>query len=66
MALRRFYTQKSYKLMERARICIVIITSPLWLPLYLIVLLADKFESLLILADKLLQKFLDKTIPQIK
>jgi hypothetical protein len=63
MTMRRVYTEKSYKLMERVRICILIITSPLWLPFYLTIWLADKVESLL---TTLLQKFLDKTIPQIK
>lgn len=63
---RRFYTQESYRLMERVRLVILVLTSPAWLPLYFWIVLADKLEDLLDILDGILQKVLDKIIPQIK
>lgn len=65
---KRFYTEKSYKLMTRTRIVLLILISPIWLPLYLLLRLmivaSDQLESLLDWGDDVLQKFLDKVIPQ--
>lgn len=66
MSWRRFYTAKSNKLMLRVRLLILITFSPLWLPLYLTIVAAYKLESLLDWFDDILQKILDKFIPQIK
>lgn len=65
---KRFYTPKSYKLMNQTRIVLLVLTAPIWLPLYLLLrimlMASDLLENLLDLADDLLQKFLDKVIPQ--
>ena len=64
--MKRWYTKKSYELMVKVRLMIVILTSPLWLPFFLIALLGDLVEELLMWLDEKLDKFLDKVIPQIK
>jgi hypothetical protein len=64
--MKRWYTKKSYELMVKVRLIIVILTSPLWLPFYLIALLGDLIEEVLMWFDEKLDKFLDKVIPQIK
>lgn len=51
--------------MEAVRTIIYIIISPIWFPLALFVILADKIEDFLNVLDNLLQKILDKIIPQI-
>lgn len=65
---KRFYTAKSYKMMNQSRAVILVATAPLWLPLYTLLRLMDfgvvLLENLLDGADDLLQKFLDKVIPQ--
>lgn len=65
---KRFYSPKSYKLMSRTRIVLLVLTAPIWFPLYLLlrvmIVATDLLENLLDLADDLLQKFLDKVIPQ--
>lgn len=65
---KRFYTAKSYKTMNQTRVAILVVTSPLWLPLYLLLRVMEFgvvfLENLLEGADDLLQKFLDKVIPQ--
>lgn len=66
MRWRRVYTKKSHKLMLRVRLLILIITSPLWMPLQIISFVGYAIEDVLDLLDDLLQKVLDKVIPQIK
>lgn len=62
----RFYTSRSYKLMERTRLVVVTITSPIWFPLYLISLIDSKIEDLLMFCENILQVILDKIIPQLE
>jgi hypothetical protein len=66
----RFYTHKSYQWMERTRLVLLIVLSPIWLPFYLLQwamqIGAYWLERLLSKGDNLLQKFLDKVIPQKK
>ncbi|MET3505495.1 hypothetical protein ABMB67_001584 [Halalkalibacter oceani] len=62
----RFYTEKSHRLMLKVRLFVLILTSPIWLPLFLLTIAAYKLEDLLDYLDKVLQKVLDKVIPQIK
>lgn len=64
----RFYTDTSFKIMKRTRIIILFITSPLWFPLYgftwLFYHLSEALDTVINFLDDLLQKFLDKIIPQ--
>lgn len=65
---KRFYSQKSYRWMTQTRVAVLVVFAPLWLPLYLLLLAmtfgVEWLENLLGWADDLLQKILDKVIPQ--
>lgn len=70
MKVRRFYTNKSHKIMKRVRIGVMILTSPLWFPFYglawVFYHLSEIMDSVVSFLDNLLQNILDKVIPQIK
>lgn len=63
---RRYYTKKSYKLMKIGRVIILILFSPIWIPLLFITYIGTWLEDVLDVLDDVLDKFLDKVIPQIK
>lgn len=64
--MKRWYTQKSFKLMKVIRFFIVLLLSPLWFPLFAISYIGIWTENLLAFSDTKLDQFLDKVIPQIK
>lgn len=62
----RFYTEKSFKLMKRVRLALIIISSPIWIPFTAIMYIGYFAEDALMILDSLLDRILDKIIPQIK
>ncbi len=68
--LNRTWTKRSYQLMQRIRKIILVLTSPIWLPIYLIQGLAyyisHFLEETIYWMDGLLDKILNNTIPQLK
>jgi len=58
----RYYTEKSHKLMTRMRCIVLVLTSPLWLPVFLLIKIAYGLEGLLDYLDSLLQRVLDKVV----
>ena len=67
---RRFYTNRSWTMMKNTELAIRIVFSPIWIPLwilgYVLYYLSEVVDKLLYFLDSLVNKFLDKVIPQLK
>ncbi|MFE8701036.1 hypothetical protein ACFYKX_10445 [Cytobacillus sp. FJAT-54145] len=63
---RRWYTSASFRLMKRVRLLLVILLSPLWLPLYALATIGDWSGRVVDQLDSGLQRILDHIIPQKK